>query len=255
VWCASLGMAAMISGTSLMQAYFDRVYNPIYDFTIAKTSSYHRLQDACIDSLQFRPGDSVLCIGVGTGNEIFGILSRDHRVNVTGADTSGSALRRAWKRASGSREEIRLLRMDAQNLGFADHSFDKVFCHHVMGFLDDDRKATQEMLRVMKDGGQFVVTYPSGSGGVKLIGEVIKSILRSIRSGRCRQALVESLAVTGALLGNIPIAFWVRPNQGFYTCSDLEKLFDGLQSAEYGIENDVVYQDFIVRGRKAIAGP
>ena len=64
-------------GEKLMQRYFDLVYNPLYDLTVAQTSPYRRFQKTCIDKLQLDDNDAVLCIGVGTGNEILNILERN----------------------------------------------------------------------------------------------------------------------------------------------------------------------------------
>jgi len=239
-------------GGRLMRLYFDRVYNPVYDFTTAKTSSYQRLQAACVDKLELESGDRLLCVGVGTGNEILRLAERDNGLSsIIGADTSLSALSRAYRKASRAGARIDLFKMDAHDLGFSDGSFDKAFCHHLMGFLGDDERATREILRVLRSGGQFVVTYPAGSGGLRLLSEVGRSILCSLRSGRCRRAVAEFLAIIGAAIVNVPIAFWVRPKHGFYSYHDLEKLFTDLKLAELQIEEDSVYQDFIVYGRKS----
>ena len=240
----------MSFGKRLMQFYFNSVYNPVYDFTTARTSSYRRLQMACVDKFRFENGDRLLCVGVGTGNEILRILGKGYRVGIVGVDTSGSALRRAYTKALAVGETIDLIGMDAHHLGFSGDSFDRVFSHHLMGFLDDDKGATREMLRVLKSGGQFVITYPSGSGGLSLVSEVGRSILNSIQSRKCRQAVTEFLALAGAAAVNIPIAFWVRPRQGFYSNRDLEKLFADLGLTDYQIQEDSVYQDLIAYGRK-----
>jgi len=56
-------------GKKLIRAYFDFVYNPVYDFTIAQLAPYHSLQRTCVDKFEFDDGDKVLCVGVGTSNE------------------------------------------------------------------------------------------------------------------------------------------------------------------------------------------
>ncbi|NQT47729.1 MAG: class I SAM-dependent methyltransferase, partial [Chloroflexi bacterium] len=233
----------------LMRLYFDRVYNPVYDFTTAKTSAYRRSQELCIGKLDIEDGDSLLCVGAGTGNEILGVLDRGKAVNIIGVDTSESGLRRTCNKVSKTGARISVLKMDAQNLAFDDGSFDKVFSHHLMGFLDDDRKAAQEMLRVLNSGGQYAITFPSGSG-LRVLSEVGRSILRNLRSGRYSHAVVELLAVAGGAVVNIPIAFWVRPKQGFYSYKDLESMWAGLETEDYEIEQDEGYQNLIAYGRK-----
>ena len=239
----------MSLGGRLMRLYFNRVYNPVYDFTTAKTSAYRRSQQLCVGKLDMEEGDSTLCVGVGTGNEILGILDRGRLVNIVGVDTSGSGLRRAYDKVSKKGARISLFRMDAHNLAFDDCSFNKVFSHHLMGFLGDDRKAFQEMLRVLKRGGQYVITFPSGSGS-RVLSEIGRSILRNLRSGRFRCATVELLAIIGAAIVNVPIAFWVRPKRGFYSYEDLKGMLAELEPGDYEIEKDDVYQNLIACGRK-----
>ena len=49
---------------------------------------------------------------------------------------------------------------DIQALSFADNSFDLVFCNHVIEHVPDDRKALQEIQRILRPGGKAVITIP-----------------------------------------------------------------------------------------------
>jgi len=115
--------------TKLMQAYFNFAYNPVYDFTTARLSLYRKLQGRCVSRLELRDNDKVLCVGLGTGNEIFHILQMNRNVDIIGIDYSSTALRKAYKKALRLGKEIELLLMDARNLEFTAGSFDKVICH------------------------------------------------------------------------------------------------------------------------------
>lgn len=234
----------------LMQLYFDLIYTPLYDLTVAQTSPYQRLQGECIDKLQFESSDSVLCVGVGTGNEIINILERNCDLRIVGLDTSPEALRRAYRKLTRRGKEIAVFQMDAHRLEFADESFDKVVCVHVMGFLADDRKATQEIMRVLKSRGQFVITYPSGAGSFELGGEIMRSAWRNLRSGGYGKAAKECFASIAAGIAYAPGACWVRPRQGFYSHEHLKGILDGLGLRTYHIEEDRAYQDFLVYGEK-----
>ena len=234
-----------------MQLYFDFIYNPVYDFTTAQVSLYQRLQKACIDKLKFEDNDKVLCVGVGTGNEILRILGKNGNVSIWGVDSSRRALNRAYRKALNRCSEIKVFRMDAHRLSFDDESFGKVLCIHLMGFLDDDRKATEEIFRVLKGGGQFAITYPSGNVGMKLATEIRRNIAHNLNSGEYGKAIRESLAGIGAAIVNIPITlFWEKPREGFYSYQDLTTMFAGLKLKDYQIEEDSVYQDLIVFGTK-----
>jgi len=228
-----------------MRAYFNRIYNPLYDLTTARTGAYRRFQDRCLKELELSPGDKVLCIGVGTGNEILHIKASCTGLHLYGIDTSTNGLLRARSRARLEHAA----RMDAHRLAFGNASFDKIFCHHVMGFLQDDRKATVEAMRVLKPGGQFVITYPAAAGGLTMITEVLSSIKGYLRGWRPIRAITELLSVMGALLLNIPIAFWVRPREGFYTIERINSLYSGVAHIS-GTYKDAAYQDYAVSGRR-----
>jgi len=235
-----------------MRLYFDGVYNRAYDLTVARLSPYNRLQARCLDKLELKGDKSILCVGVGTGNEVPGILARNGAGNlsITGVDTSGSGLGRAHRKALDRGKEIGTLVMDAHRLGFVNGSFDVVLCLHLMGFLEDDARATRELFRVLRGGGQFLITYPSGKGGPGLAGEIWQDVREKLRAGKYTQALGEGLAGLGAGMLYMPVSFSVKPRRGFYSLPDLEALLTSFSPGGYSIEEDPVYQDFIVYGRK-----
>ncbi|HRJ28192.1 MAG TPA: class I SAM-dependent methyltransferase [Cyclobacteriaceae bacterium] len=49
---------------------------------------------------------------------------------------------------------------DITNLSFADHSFDLIFCSHVLEHIPDDRKAMREIKRVLKPDGLAILLVP-----------------------------------------------------------------------------------------------
>ena len=52
------------------------------------------------------------------------------------------------------------VKLDVQNIPFPDSSFDVVICNHVLEHVDDDRKAMQELLRVMNPSGFGIFQVP-----------------------------------------------------------------------------------------------
>ncbi|WP_298766791.1 class I SAM-dependent methyltransferase [uncultured Polaribacter sp.] len=52
------------------------------------------------------------------------------------------------------------VKADICNLPFKDHSFDIVFCNHVLEHITDDKKAMQELYRVLKKGGFGIFQIP-----------------------------------------------------------------------------------------------
>ncbi|GAI99358.1 unnamed protein product, partial [marine sediment metagenome] len=78
----------------LMQAYFNFAYNPVYDFTIARLNRYRKLQERCVNKLEPEDNDRMLCVGLGTGNEISHILEMNKNVCIIGIDYSHTALQK-----------------------------------------------------------------------------------------------------------------------------------------------------------------
>ena len=240
----------MCFAQKIMRVYFDFAYNVTYDFTTGRFDAYRRLQRTCINKLELRDADQVLCVGVGTGNEVLHILQISRNVKIVGVDYSKTALQKAYSKALARGKEIDVLIMDAQRLEFAAESFDKVLCLHVMDFIDDNKEATTEILRVLKHGGQFVITYPSSKEGLRLgVNLLSDSVRRGIDSGKPRiRALSEALAQM--LVGFVYLPLLFRPKRKSYSRSELGAMFSKLTTGNFRIEEEPVYQDFIVHGRK-----
>jgi len=233
-----------------MQAYFNYAYNPIYDFATGRLNRYRQLQERCVDKLELKDKERVLCVGVGTGNEVLHILRRNRGVDIVGIDCSRTALRKAYMKAQRLGREIRVLTMDAKSLQFEAKSFDKVLCIHVMDFIEEDEKVTGEILRVLKPGGRFVITYPSDKEGLRLAVNLLSDGVRqSINSGKHHvRALLECLAQM--LVGIVYLPLLFRPKRKSYSRGELEAMITRLTTGDCQIEEDPVYQDFIVYGEK-----
>lgn len=235
----------------LMQAYFNYAYNPVYDFTTGRFTRYRQLQDRCVDKLELKDKERVLCVGVGTGNEILHILHRNRNVSIVGIDYSDTALRKAYRKAQILGKKIELLIMDARRLEFASGTFDKVVCIHTMDFIDEIWEATSEIFRVLKKDGQFVITYPSDTEGPKLGFNLLRDSLHSsLNSGKHPvRAISKSLAQMIAGIVYVPLLF--RPtNWRSYSHSELQTMIAKLTVGDFLIEEDRIYQDFIVYGKK-----
>ena len=233
-----------------MQAYFNYAYNAVYDFTTARLNRYRTLQERCVGKLEFEDNDRVLCVGLGTGNEILHILQMNGNVSITGVDYSSTALRKAYKKALRLGKEIELLLMDARKLEFAAGSFDKVLCLHVMDSIPENTEVTSEILRVLKKAGQFVITYPSDKEGPKLGFNLLKdSIHHYMDSGKHRiRAFLEF--ITQMVVGIVYLPLLFRPKKMSYSRSQLEAIITESTTGDFQIEEEPVYQDFIVYGKK-----
>lgn len=96
----------------------------------------------------------VLEVAIGTG------LNLDwypDEVRLTGIDLSPRMLDHARRRADANGRTIELSIGNAQQLEFADDSFDTVICTFSLCAVPDDRGAVSEMKRVLRSGGQLLL--------------------------------------------------------------------------------------------------
>lgn len=97
----------------------------------------------------------ILDDGMGAG--FFTILLAQLGHRVTGIDYSDGMVEKTRENLSARGLSADVLQMDAQELRFADASFDAVVQRNVMWNLDDPAKAYREIARVLKPGGIFVI--------------------------------------------------------------------------------------------------
>ena len=110
---------------------------------------------------------------LGCGAAQFGIRVAMRGARVTGLDFSANQLAAAPANMASAGVTFPLVRGDAEDVPFADGSFDLVFCDHgAMGFTDPTR-TVPEVARVLRAGGRFVfcgttpfifVTWPMVDG-------------------------------------------------------------------------------------------
>ena len=111
-------------------------------------------------------------LDLGTGAGFFSFILRDLGSEVTGIDYSEEMLKNAHKNAERlGYSDIRFLQMDAQNLQFADESFDFIFTRNVTWTLPDPARAYAEMLRVLSPGGKLMNADANYSAGCKIMDE------------------------------------------------------------------------------------
>jgi SAM-dependent methyltransferase len=107
-------------------------------------------------------GLRVLEIGCGLGTD--GAQFAKAGADYTGVDLTDAAIGLARTRfeVSGLKGEFRVA--DAENLDFADDSFDWVYSHGVLHHTPDTSRAVQEVYRVLRPGGRAIVMlYHRGS--------------------------------------------------------------------------------------------
>jgi len=100
------------------------------------------------------PGDRILEVGVGTGNDLVGYPPA---CRVAAVDLSLPMLERARRQIARSPAgSISLAQMDGTNLAFAAASFDAVYAPHVLNVVADPVAMGRELLRVCRPNGRVV---------------------------------------------------------------------------------------------------
>jgi phosphatidylethanolamine/phosphatidyl-N-methylethanolamine N-methyltransferase len=145
-----------LSVTAVENDFVAGVYENIawfYDITFGPALHPGRVD--AIQRMGIKPGDRVLEVGVGTGINV-ALYPSD--CAVTGIDFSSSMLEKAHDRiARKGVRNVRLLQMDAQNMTFADDSFDIVYAPYVISVVPDPVAVTREMYRVCRPGGKIII--------------------------------------------------------------------------------------------------
>ncbi len=134
-----------------------RRYAPVYDGLFGPI--LHPGRRMILQALACRPGERILEVGVGTGLSL-PLYPAD--VKVTGIDLSAEMLAQARRRVrrQGLSQVEALLEMDAENMEFADASFDKVVAMYVVSVVANPVRLVEEMRRVCKPGGDiFIVNH------------------------------------------------------------------------------------------------
>ena len=125
--------------------YYDRIFENVF---------FPRIQHV-IGEIGIEPGAEVLEVGVGTGLALSAYPTHCH---LTGIDLAPDMLARAQRKVEREGwSHVDLAVGDAQNLQFADESFDYVTSFHVVSVVPEPKRMMHEMVRVCRPGGTLVI--------------------------------------------------------------------------------------------------
>jgi phosphatidylethanolamine/phosphatidyl-N-methylethanolamine N-methyltransferase len=145
-----------LSVTAVENDFVEGVYEKlanVYDLIFGPT--LHPGRVTALERMGIKPDDRILEVGVGTG---INTSMYPRNCHVTGVDLSSSMLEKARERvAREGLRNVRLLEMDAQNLTFADDSFDIVYAPYLVSVVPDPVQVAREMRRVCKPGGKIII--------------------------------------------------------------------------------------------------
>jgi len=97
--------------------------------------------------------DTILDVGCGFGHSFEALASRFEPKCIVGCDPVEELKARAGPNADSCTCPVELCQDNAAQMGFADESFDMVFCHQTFHHIVAQEEAMAEFFRVLKPGG------------------------------------------------------------------------------------------------------
>lgn len=100
--------------------------------------------------------DKLKVLDIGCGAGFFSILMAGAGHDVTSIDYTENMVNSAKKNAEEAGVNIRVMRMDAQNLEFEDNTFDLIVTRNVTWVMEQPKRAYSEWMRVLTPGGRMI---------------------------------------------------------------------------------------------------
>jgi SAM-dependent methyltransferase len=110
-----------------------------------------------LQRIDLAPGLDLLDVGTGTGGNV-AIPAARRGANVVGLDIAPELFEHARRRAAEAGVDIEWVEGDAQDLPFADESFDRVVSTFGAMFAPEHERAAGELVRVCRAGGRVAMT-------------------------------------------------------------------------------------------------
>jgi len=158
---------------------FWRMYAVAYDFIWCSP-----LSSALADEIAQRTGDAQAIVDLGCGT---GLATHTCTGHVIGVDSSPAMLQRAKQRVSET------LLAQADNTGLNTDSADVVVVANVLHLCESPADVLLEALRIVRPGGQIVVTWPASDATIASVAHVQRSL--GWRSWRASLAAAAATAI------------------------------------------------------------
>lgn len=112
-----------------------------------------------IKALLIEDSEHILEIGHGNAGHVKSILSRAQNIKYTGIDISETMHREAEKLNKAFKDQTDFILYDGEKLPFEDKTFDKIFTVNTVYFWKQPVDYLNEIYRVLKKTGTFVLTF------------------------------------------------------------------------------------------------
>ena len=195
------------------------------------------------EAVDLRAGARVLDVAAGNGNATLAAARR--WCDVVSTDYVGALLERGRARAGAEGLAVRFEEADAENLPYADASFDVVLSTFGVMFTPNQERAASELARVCRPGGKIGLANWTPSG---FIGELFKVIGRYVppppgvnspslwgTEARLRELFGDSIASLEATRSHFAFRYrspqhWLETFRTYY--GPMHKAFGALDGAQ-----------------------
>ena len=153
----AIGVGAVVLASALALVGFIHIFQ----------RARNRLRDTLAEPLNWRGDEAVLDVGTGSGILLFACAKQLRTGTATGIDiydpnAGGGSAEIFWRNAhaEGVADRVELRNVDARKMSFPNASFDVIISSlamHHMGGREDSRRATEEVVRVLKPGGKLTI--------------------------------------------------------------------------------------------------
>ncbi len=148
-----------------------------YD-TVARFTMSHRID--AVRQLDLRDGTQILDLACGTGINFERIINANTNGFLLGLDYSLAMLEQARERLkSHNWANVAVCLADAAQLPFTDAAFDRILCTYALKVIPTYQRALDEVQRVLKRDGTFVVMDAKlGDGLTRFLNPLIRWMAR-----------------------------------------------------------------------------
>lgn len=148
------------------------------DMTPDTTFVFDRMTEETIAAVAPGPEDFILDVACGRAIDALALVRRGARL--AGIEASATMIEKAVEFLGKDRSQVVMVRSLAENLPFADGSFDKVVCKGAMDHFVDIDRSMEEMARVTRPGGQVIIAIANFESLTCRLGKAIWSVRERI---------------------------------------------------------------------------